>query len=80
MSVIDRKDNIKTGSTEAVFENVGWIKSIKDTDQWWILLCKVMNFGVHKMLNVWHSFEKIPFFSKWHLGVRKTEEINQYSN
>jgi hypothetical protein len=51
MSVIDRKDNFKTGSTEAVFENVGCIKSIQDTDQRRILVCKVMNFGFHKMLN-----------------------------
>lgn len=64
MSVIDRKDNIKTGSTEAVFENVGWIKSIQDTDQWRILVYKVMNLGFHKMLNVWQPFQKIPLFSK----------------
>jgi len=76
MSVIDRKDNIKTGSTKAVLENVGWIKSIQDTDQWRILVCKVMNFGFHKMLNVSQSFKKIPFFSKWHLGIRNPEELN----
>ena len=80
MSVIDRKNNIKTGSTEGVFENVGWIKSIQDTDQWRILVCKVMNFMFHKMLNVWQSFQKISFFSKWHLGVQKPEELHQYSN
>jgi hypothetical protein len=28
----DMKDNIKMGRTEAVFESVGWIKLVQDTD------------------------------------------------
>jgi hypothetical protein len=43
-----REDNIRMHFREIVWEGVNWMHLAQDTDQWWVVLNKVMTFGLRK--------------------------------